>query len=41
MLYTLNKESNSPGRDGAVRPESRLKKKKNCIIFKISIQTFF
>jgi len=24
-----------------VRPESRLKTKKNCIIFKISIQTFF
>jgi len=40
MLYTPNKESNSPGRDGAVRPESRLKQKKNCIIFKISIQTF-
>lgn len=32
MLYTPNKELNSPGRDGAVRPESRLKQTKKKIV---------
>lgn len=41
MLYTLNKESNSPGRDGAVRPESRLKKKKIVLFLRYLYKHFF